>query len=135
MAGLRWNRREEQRLLESVGGPVGENLRRRANRAADRAQQLCPVSPEGSNGNLPGHLRDSIEARSGRDGEGVYAEYGTDVEYALPVELGSRPHVIESHGDYPLRSADGRVFGKRVNHPGTKASPFLRPAMDALREQ
>ena len=60
----------------------------------------------------------------------------TLVDYALPVELGSRPHIIESRGDYPLRNRKtGQVFGKRVRHPGTQAQPFLRPALDVLRHE
>lgn len=135
MARLQWNAREAQRLLQSVDGPVGQDLRRRAGNGRDRAQQLCPVSPDGSGGNPPGHLRDSIAARTGRDGQGVYGEYGTDVGYALPVELGSRPHIIRSHGDYPLRDQHGTVFGRQVQHPGTRAQPYLRPAIEAVRDE
>ncbi len=47
------------------------------------------------------------------------------------LEHGTRPHVIESHGDWPLRSADGRVFGRRVQHPGTPALHILRRALKA----
>jgi hypothetical protein len=46
------------------------------------------------------------------------------------VEYGSAPHVIESHGPWPLRNAEtGEVFGRRVHHPGTPAQPFMRPAL------
>lgn len=134
MPGLRWNDAEVARLLESREGPVGRDLLTKAATVARRAKELCPVSPHGSGGNPSGHLRNSIEYGVGRDERGLYGEAGTDVEYALPVELGSRPHVIESHGDYPLRNpATGQVFGKRVQHPGTEAQPFLRPALDSIR--
>jgi hypothetical protein len=135
MARFSWNAREEERLLRSVGGPVAKDLRHRADRGAGKAKELCPVSPEGSNGNPPGHLRDSIDSRSGVDGEGLFAEYGTDVEYALPVELGSKPHIIKSKGDYPLRDQHGNVFGRQVNHPGTEAQPYLRPAISAMGDE
>jgi hypothetical protein len=46
------------------------------------------------------------------------------------VEYGSRPHIIRSHGNYPLRNREtGDVFGRIVHHPGTPAQPFLRPAL------
>jgi len=134
MARVRWNQREADRLLASTRGPVGAHLRERAGVGAEAAKRLCPVSPEGSGSNPPGHLRDSITARTGRDEQGVYAEFGTDVDYSLPVELGSRPHVIRSHGDYPLRDRHGRVFGREVHHPGNEAIPFLRPAIEFIRD-
>ena len=44
------------------------------------------------------------------------------------VEYGTRPHIIRSHGDYPLRNREtGEVFGRVVRHPGTQAQPFIRP--------
>jgi hypothetical protein len=132
---LRWNRREADRLLATVRGPVGRHLRAQAGVGRQAAQQLCPVSPEGSGDHKPGYLRKSIKDRSGRDEQGIYAEYGTDVDYALSVELGSKPHEIESKGDYPLRSKAGVVFGKKVQHPGAEAQPFLRPALEAIRDQ
>lgn len=137
MARLRWNRAEEDKLLRSANGPVARDLRVKGERVAREAQRLCPVSEDGSGGNPPGHLRDSISAGGvDRDERGLFVDVGTDVDYALPVELGSRPHVIESHGDYPLRNPKtGAVFGKTVQHPGTQAQPFLRPALDVLRNE
>lgn len=44
------------------------------------------------------------------------------------VEYGTRPHIIQSHGNYPLRNRKtGQVFGRLVHHPGTQAQPFIRP--------
>jgi HK97 gp10 family phage protein len=59
----------------------------------------------------------------------------TNVNYWAAVEYGSRPHVIESHGPWPLRNHEtGEVFGRVVNHPGTRAQPFMRPAMYKRRK-
>lgn len=136
MARIDWNQAELARLLDSATGPVGRDLEAKAGRVRDEAQRRCPVSPDGSNGNPPGHLRDSITDSLGRDEQGLYAQVGTDVSYAPMVELGTRPHVIESKGDYPLRNpVTGQVFGKRVEHPGTEAQPFLRPALEILRDE
>jgi hypothetical protein len=129
-----WNRAAEERLLGTVTGPVGSVLRRAGEQVQQEAKRLCPVSPAGSGDNPPGHLRSSIALSMGKDAGGLHADIGTDVEYALYVETGTRPHVIESHGDYPLRSkSTGQVFGRRVNHPGTTAQPYLRPALGAIR--
>src|SRR5689334_3931213 len=110
-------------------------MRGRAEIVAQGAKRRAPVSPAGSNGRGPGHLRSSIGWEMGEDDRGIYFDVQATADYALFVEVGTAPHVIESHGDYPLRNArTGQVFGRRVNHPGTAAQPFLRPALDDIRE-
>jgi hypothetical protein len=90
------------------------------------AKRLCPVDT--------GRLRESLHVEHGRDEQGEYRDVGSDLDYALPVEVGSRPHVIKSHGDYPLRNRrTGQVFGPLVHHPGARAQAYLRPALDDLR--
>lgn len=96
------------------------------------AKRRCPVSTDGSGGNPPGHLRDSIGQTPGVDGHGPFVDVGTDVHYALAQELGAAPHVIRSHGPWPLRDKHGRVFGREVHHPGNPPSPYLRPALDDI---
>ena len=71
-----------------------------------------------------------------------------NVGYAAAVEFGSRPHVILPKRAKALawggaRTLGGRLragsqathFARRVNHPGTRAKPFLIPAFEyALRK-
>lgn len=121
-------------LLDSPDGPVGRMLVTKAQIVTQGAKRRCPVSPSGSEHHPSGWLRSSIGWDLGRDTEGLHADVGTDVDHALDVEFSTKPHIIESHGDYPLRNRKtGQVFGKRVMHPGTKAQPFLRPALDDMR--
>lgn len=89
----------------------------------DDAKRYCPVDL--------GSLKESIESHMEEHDIVVSATGGTDGRvYAAYVELGTRPHPIESHGDYPLRNRrTGQVFGRHVNHPGTKPEPYLRPAL------
>lgn len=70
-----------------------------------------------------------------------YAETIATANYAAYVELGTRPHVIRPRNKKVLRFAprgQGRlsgsprsggsvVFARRVNHPGTKAKPYMVP--------
>lgn len=124
-----------QELLNSETGPVGRVLVTKAQRVTQDAKRRCPVSPSGSGDHPTGWLRSSIDWDLSRDAEGLHADIGTDVDYAVFVEFGTKPHVIRSHGDYPLRNAKtGQTFGRVVHHPGTKAQPFLRPALDVIRE-
>jgi HK97 gp10 family phage protein len=55
---------------------------------------------------------------------------GVDAWYAHLVEFGTRPHVIK-----PKQQGGALQFGgittRSVQHPGTRARPFMRPAVDA----
>ena len=63
--------------------------------------------------------------------------------YAAYVELGTRPHVIVPRRARVLawpvsgrlsgrpRSGSPMIFARRVNHPGTKAQPYLLPGAEA----
>lgn len=98
-------------------------------------QRRIPVSRDGSHGRPPGYARDHIHIERGRDAAGPWREIGSDAktpdgtDYPLILELGSAAHVIESHGDYPLRDRYGHVFGRRVMHPGTHPYPWCRAAL------
>jgi hypothetical protein len=56
---------------------------------------------------------------------------GSDVEYAQMVHDGTRPHVIRPRNAQVLRFRVGGqvVFARVVNHPGTRAQPFLDRAL------
>lgn len=60
-----------------------------------------------------------------RRGHRVYV--GT--EYWHFVEYGTEPHVIEPRTKKALWWPGARHPVKRVNHPGTPAQPFMRPAL------
>lgn len=81
-------------LLASPTGAVAKDLERRALSIEGAAKRLCPVDT--------GRLRSSITHALGVDVQGLKADIGSDVEYAVYVELGTS------------RAA---------------AQPFLRPAL------
>lgn len=101
-------------------------------------KRRIPVSADGSNGRPPGYARDSIHVERGRDALGMYRDIGSDATtpsgypYPLGLELGTAPHVIQSHGHYPLRDKHGNIFGRTVNHPGTQPYPWCRAALADL---
>lgn len=101
-------------------------------------KRRIPVSADGSNGRPSGYARDSIHVERGRDAVGPYRDVGSDATtpsgypYPLGLELGTAPHVIESHGKYPLRDKHGNIFGRTVNHPGTQPYPWCRAALADL---
>lgn len=101
-------------------------------------KRRIPVSEDGSNGRPAGYARDSIHVERGHDELGPYRDIGADATtptgypYPLGLELGTAPHRIESHGDYPLRDKHGHVFGRVVDHPGTPPYPWCRAALGDL---
>lgn len=127
-------------LLRGPQGPVARDLERKGEIVAQGAKRRAPVSPDGSNGRPSGYLRSQIYWQLGGDEIGLYVDIHSPAKtpdgapYGLFMEVGTAPHVIRSHGPYPLRNArTGQVFGPIVNHPGTAAQPHLRPAIEDLR--
>lgn len=86
------------RLLESESGPVAKDLLRRTIKVESAAKRTCPVDT--------GRLRSSITHSLERDGKGLVGFVGSDVDYAIYVELGTRY---------------------------SRAQPYLRPALRAAR--
>ena len=56
----------------------------------------------------------------------------TDTRYGAYVELGTGPHEIRVKKAKVLSNGK-QFFGTKVMHPGTKAQPFLRPALNKNR--
>lgn len=75
---FRLDRDALSKLLDGPDGPVAKDLERRALKVETFAKDLCPVDT--------GRLRSSITHAVNKDGDGLYADIGTNVEYALPVE-------------------------------------------------
>jgi hypothetical protein len=125
------------REAKRLAGPAMEVA---ARIVADGQRRRIPVSRDGSHGRQPGYAKSKIHVESGIDAIGPWWDIGTGDDalspdgynYPLGLELGTRPHVIESHGNYPLRDSRGHIFGKRVNHPGTHPYPWLRSAVADL---
>jgi hypothetical protein len=121
MSDLVWNDAELRRILSSPAGAVAVDLARRAIRVESRAKQLCPVDT--------GRLRSSITWRIIYSGGALDALVGTNVEYAIFVHEGTRPHVIRGNPWLYWPGAAHPV--RQVNHPGTRAHRFLVDALPA----
>lgn len=102
-------------------------------------KRRIPVSQDGSHGRPAGYARDRVHIERGRDAEGPWWDVGSDAispggyPYPLGLELGTPPHEIRSHGAYPLRNRrTGQVFGRVVQHPGTRPYPWCRAALQDI---
>ena len=126
--------------LRALGRAPDDMLREVGVRAVAEAKALVPRKT----GNLGRTIR--LGPRSSTHVE-VKAGGQQDVGYAAAVEFGSRPHVIRPRRAKVLawggpRTLGGRLraggsptnFARSVNHPGTRAQPYLIPGFEkALR--
>lgn len=114
----------EQKLAAASYGPRDAAM----GHAATTANRLCPRDT--------GELADSIIGEALETSMDCrLSAGGGHIDYAAVVELGSRPHEIRSHGNYPLRNREtGQAFGRVVHHPGTRAQPYLRPGVMSIGE-
>ena len=65
---------------------------------------------------------------------GLEAVIAADTEYADAVHEGTRPHIIRPRNKRILAWRDKQIgdwrVAREVHHPGTKAQPFMRWALD-----
>ena len=78
-----------------------------------------------------GNLKSSIDFNITNNG--LTGEIFAGAEYAPDVEFGTAPHkIVAKNGKALAFKKNGKtVFAKSVNHPGTRAQPFLFPAWEA----
>lgn len=69
-------------LFDSTEGPIGKELARRAIKVESAAKRGTPVDT--------GRLRSSMTHELGREGGDLVARIGTNVDYAVHVEFGTR---------------------------------------------
>ena len=78
-----------------------------------------------------GNLKNSIDYNI--TDNGLTGEIFAGADYAAAVEFGTQPHkIVAKNGKALVFKKDGKtIFAKSVNHPGTRAQPFLFPAWEA----
>lgn len=111
-----------RRALNRQSDEVRQALIRTGIDVENRAKQLCPVDT--------GRLRSSIVHRIDGAGRVSGITVGTNVSYAADVEYGTAPHVIAPRNKKALFWPGAAHPVAKVNHPGTKAKPFMRPALE-----
>ena len=81
---------------------------------------------------VTGHLRRSIATKMG-DLEATI--HTSNVKYAVIVEKGSKAHVIRPKNKKALYWKGATHPVKQVNHPGSKAKPYLEPALESEKDK
>ncbi|MFH9826727.1 HK97 gp10 family phage protein [Streptomyces bobili] len=118
-------RRYERGLRRYFGG-MSDDVKRAVERTRidvqNEARRRAPVDT--------GRLRSSIVSRAEGSGRSVGYVIGSNVNYAAAVEYGTAPHVIKPVNKKALFWPGAAHPVAQVNHPGTRAQPFLRPAIE-----
>ena len=79
-----------------------------------------------------GHLRRGIST----DIKGLGATIHTsNIKYAPGVEYGTKAHIIRAKNKKALYWKGAKHPVKKVNHPGSKAKPYLIPAFEKEKDQ
>ena len=81
---------------------------------------------------VTGHLRRSVATQMG-DLEATI--HTSNVKYAAIVEKGSKAHIIRPKNKKALYWKGATHPVKQVNHPGSKAKPFLIPAFESEKDK
>ncbi|MFU8873232.1 hypothetical protein [Micromonospora sp. SL4-19] len=118
---------EVRQLLTGSTGQVVSFIRSVARKVRTRAVLKCPVDT----GRLRAAHREEVGVRAGQ----VYGFVENDVEYAAAVHDGTGAHVIRPRragGMLRFETGGQVVFTSLVNHPGTRAQPWLREAMEEV---
>ena len=77
-----------------------------------------------------------LRRRTSTDIKGLEATIHTsNIKYAPHVEYGTRAHIIRPKNKRFLYWEGAKYPVKKVNHPGSKAKPFLIPAFDKEKDQ
>lgn len=95
-----------------------------------RAHKIAPVGPGNDEGYNGGNLKKDIKVFDDRSNDlSIGVGNSALVPYAKFVYFGTKPHVIKPKKMKALANKkSGQIFGKSVNHPGTKANPYLEKA-------
>ena len=125
-----------EKEFKNLDQKVGTKLIKKANRAGAKIllKEMKARVPVGT-----GTLKKSLGILVGKmKGKGSRLKVGArrgknqkhDGFHAHFIEFGTVAHFIKKKGEGVL-SIFGKVFGKEIEHPGSKAKPFMRPAADA----
>ncbi|MFZ3032258.1 MAG: HK97-gp10 family putative phage morphogenesis protein [Candidatus Moraniibacteriota bacterium] len=102
----------------------GKAIQKSALTIQSNAIKEAPVNKATGGGNLRQNIRVTSMTKT-------RAVVTSKAPYSIFVEEGTSPHTIEVKNKRVLANKrTGQFFGKKVNHPGTRANPFMRRAVD-----
>lgn len=123
------------RQFKSETGETGVWLKKIADEVASKSREDSP-KPGGRESFATGKMAASITTQPVPGGPDLAMAVIINSDHAIFVHEGTRPHGIKARNAPLLKffwNKVGHVVEfKSVNHPGSKANPFLRNALDAV---
>ncbi len=82
-----------------------------------------------------GNMRRGIHVSKSATAGDLNAEVTSEANYSSGIEEGNDPHVIVPKNAKVLAFTMGgeQIFARRVEHPGNKPYPFMKPAGEEIR--
>ena len=115
-------------ILRELPGEIKDDVRKVVKNSAFNIERNAKSSASVKTG----HLRRSISTKMG-DMEATI--HTSNLKYAPMVEFGTRPHIIRTKNKKALYWKGATHPVKQVNHPGSKAKPYLIPAFEKEKDQ
>ena len=115
-------------MLGELPDEIKDNIRKVVKNSAFNIERNAKSSASVKTG----HLRRSISTKMG-DMEATI--HTSNLKYAPMVEFGTRPHIIRAKNKKALYWKGAKHPVKQVNHPGSKAKPYLIPAFEKEKDQ
>ena len=115
-------------ILRELPDEIKDNVRKVVKNSAFNIER----SAKSSASVKTGHLKRSISTKMG-DMEATI--HTSNLKYAPMVEFGTRPHIIRAKNKKALYWKGATHPVKQVNHPGSKAKPYLIPAFEKEKDQ
>ena len=109
-----------------------DNVQKAVKKSAFNIESQAKKNLASNKSVVTGHLRRSIATKMG-DLEATI--HTSNVKYAVIVEKGSNPHIIRPKKKKALYWEGAKRPVKLVNHPGSKAKPYLIPAFEKEKDQ
>ena len=109
-----------------------DNVQKAVKKSAFNIESQAKKNLASNKSVVTGHLRRSISTKMG-DLEATI--HTSNVKYAVIVEKGSKAHVIRPKNKKALYWKGASRPVKMVNHPGSKAKPYLIPAFESEKDK
>ena len=109
-----------------------DNIQKAVKKSAFNIESQAKKNLAANKSVVTGHLRRSIATKMG-DLEATI--HTSNVKYAVIVEKGSKAHVIRPKNKKALYWKGAKRPVKLVNHPGSKAKPYLEPAFESEKDK
>ena len=109
-----------------------DNVQKAVKKSAFNIESQAKKNLASNKSVVTGHLRRSIATKIGDMEVTVHT---SNVKYARGVEEGTRSHIIRPKNKKALYWKGAKHPVKQVNHPGSKAKPYLIPAFNSEKDK